>query len=255
MNTTAHPWGDDRPDSRMELLEQIDRCGSINRAAAALGLSYKAAWTRLDSLGNLAPEPLVARATGGAGGGGTRLTAAGHTLLDQYRAYRREYRQFLQLSDTPAAAASYQNLRRLTRRFSARNVWAGTVAQVEPGAVNSLVRIALRGGDRLTAAVTCDSVAELGLAPGRPVIALAAASAVMLARDLGAGQVSARNRLAGTICRILPGAVQAEVTIELAGGNTVSATITLDSLEQMGLAEGQGACALLKASSILLAVD
>src|SRR5699024_9997926 len=58
----------------VRLLEAIARDGSINRAAKAVGISYRTARQRVESLNNLASSPLVARATGGRGGGGTRLT-------------------------------------------------------------------------------------------------------------------------------------------------------------------------------------
>ncbi len=59
----------------------MQRTGSINRAAATAGLSYKGAWLLLERACNLANEPLLETATGGAGGGGTQLTAAARGLL------------------------------------------------------------------------------------------------------------------------------------------------------------------------------
>ena len=68
-------------DKRIDILRQIGTCGSISQAARAVGVSYKAAWQAVDTLTNLAGTPLVARAVGGAGGGGAQLTEAGHQLL------------------------------------------------------------------------------------------------------------------------------------------------------------------------------
>ncbi|MEZ5579956.1 MAG: LysR family transcriptional regulator [Candidatus Competibacteraceae bacterium] len=59
---------------RVELLEHIDECGSIARAAKRMGMSYKTAWDAVEAMNNLADRPLVVRATGGKGGGGTQLT-------------------------------------------------------------------------------------------------------------------------------------------------------------------------------------
>ncbi|OXH85109.1 molybdenum-dependent transcriptional regulator, partial [Burkholderia multivorans] len=60
--------------TRIALLAAIGDTGSITRAAKAVGLSYKAAWDAIDTMNNLAGEPLVVRSTGGKGGGGTTLT-------------------------------------------------------------------------------------------------------------------------------------------------------------------------------------
>lgn len=65
--------------------------------------------------------------------------------------------------------------------LSARNQLAGTISRVEKGAVNSVVGVALPGGAVVTASVTNDSVAALGLAVGQPATAVFKAYAVMLA--------------------------------------------------------------------------
>ena len=55
---------------------------------------------------------------------------------------------------------------------SARNVWLGSVAQIETGAVNSVVTVALKGHDTITSVITENSVQRLGLKPGTEVLAL-----------------------------------------------------------------------------------
>ncbi|HIK43790.1 MAG TPA: TOBE domain-containing protein [Leptolyngbyaceae cyanobacterium M65_K2018_010] len=68
-------------------------------------------------------------------------------------------------------------------------------------------------------------------------------------------KVSARNTLKGTIKKITAGTVNAEVVIEVAPGVDVVAMVTKASAEALGLAEGKEAYALVKASSIMVAVD
>jgi molybdate transport system regulatory protein len=63
------------------LLERIDEFGSIAKAARSMDMSYKHAWDLVDSINRQAPEPLVVTATGGKGGGGTKLTAAGRLAI------------------------------------------------------------------------------------------------------------------------------------------------------------------------------
>jgi len=68
-------------------------------------------------------------------------------------------------------------------------------------------------------------------------------------------KVSARNALKGTIKKIIPGAINTEVTLEVAPGIDVTAIITKTSVENLELAEGQVAYAVIKSSDIIVAVD
>jgi molybdopterin-binding protein len=68
-------------------------------------------------------------------------------------------------------------------------------------------------------------------------------------------KLSARNSLPGTIRKIDSGAVNAEVTIEVAPGITIVSVITLDAVKSLGLEEGRKAYAVIKASSVMVGVD
>lgn len=70
---------------RADLLEQLEKSGSITKAAKALGMSYKKAWAMVDEMNTLARRPLVIAQKGGRHGGGTRLTAAGSEALSAFR--------------------------------------------------------------------------------------------------------------------------------------------------------------------------
>ena len=67
--------------------------------------------------------------------------------------------------------------------------------------------------------------------------------------------ISARNSLKGTIRRVLPGAVNTEVTVELANGLEVVAIITKESAERLGLSVGKEVYAVIKASDVMIATD
>jgi len=75
---------------RADLLEAISRSGSISAAARRLGMSYRRAWLLVDAVNRSFRRPLVARVTGGRGGGGARLTAQGEDALRLYRAIERK---------------------------------------------------------------------------------------------------------------------------------------------------------------------
>ena len=70
---------------RAALLEEVVETGSISAAARVLGMSYRKAWTLVDSINRAAGRALVERSTGGRGGGGARLTPQGERALKLYR--------------------------------------------------------------------------------------------------------------------------------------------------------------------------
>jgi molybdopterin-binding protein len=68
-------------------------------------------------------------------------------------------------------------------------------------------------------------------------------------------KLSARNILKGKVVKVVRGAVNDEVTIQLPGGELIISIITDGSVESLGLKEGREAYAVIKASSIMIAVD
>lgn len=68
-------------------------------------------------------------------------------------------------------------------------------------------------------------------------------------------QVSARNSLKGIVKSIVPGAVNTEVTVEIAPGVEVVSIITKASAERLGLAEGKEVYAVVKSSDVMIAID
>ena len=71
---------------KVALLEAIGETGSISAAGRAMKMSYRRAWQLVEDLNRNLGNPVVETAAGGAGGGGARLTEAGRTLVQQYRA-------------------------------------------------------------------------------------------------------------------------------------------------------------------------
>ncbi|MFD1515586.1 TOBE domain-containing protein [Halomarina rubra] len=64
--------------------------------------------------------------------------------------------------------------------------------------------------------------------------------------------LSARNRIEGTVTNITVEGPVAEVVLDVGGGNEIAATITSGSVERLGLAEGDEATAVVKASDVML---
>jgi molybdate transport system regulatory protein len=139
-------------------------------------------------------------------------------------------------------------------KVSARNVFKGTISQVQSGAVNAEISLKLPGGNELVAVVTMASVKSLGLAVGKEAVALVKAPWVMLMTESSDIRLSARNCLEGKVTSVTDGAVNAEVVIQLDGGAEVYSIVTRDAVAELGLAPGVSATAVIKASHIILGV-
>ncbi|QFH72403.1 TOBE domain-containing protein [Atlantibacter subterranea] len=137
---------------------------------------------------------------------------------------------------------------------SARNQLTGKVSDIRSGAVNDEVEVTLDGGAKLVAIVTGNSTETLGLSAGKPVVALIKAPWVILATEDCGLKFSARNQFAGEVSAVTQGAVNATVHIKTDAGFELTAVITNESQQEMALGQGSRVVALVKASSVLLAV-
>lgn len=139
-------------------------------------------------------------------------------------------------------------------KASARNQFSGIVNEVRIGTVNAEVHIGLKEGETIVASITKASVESLEIKVGLNVIALVKAPQIIIVTDFGGYRLSARNQLQGTITQVKAGAVNTEIDIELKGGEQVTATVTNDSVETLGLHKDQPATAVFKAGAVILAV-
>jgi molybdate transport system regulatory protein len=71
---------------KIELLEAIEKLGSLRKAAIELGMSYRRGWLLINNLNHSFQKPLTSATVGGLGGGGIELTAFGLELVRRYRA-------------------------------------------------------------------------------------------------------------------------------------------------------------------------
>ena len=75
---------------KIELLENIDKFGSISAAGRAMDMSYKRAWDLVEEINRVCRQAAVARQTGGRNGGGAALTPFGMSLVARYRKIERD---------------------------------------------------------------------------------------------------------------------------------------------------------------------
>ncbi|MBT2445625.1 TOBE domain-containing protein [Streptomyces sp. ISL-43] len=135
--------------------------------------------------------------------------------------------------------------------LSIRNQLAGTVTAVTAGEAMATVKVRLEGGEEITAAITTDAVKDLGLAEGSAVKALVKATEVALATGAVEG-ISIRNQIAGTVADVVIGGAMASVKVVVNAGS-LTAAVTKDAVEALGLTAGSSVVALIKSTEISLA--
>lgn len=247
-------------DTRIRLLEAIEQHGSLNRAAKAVPLSYKAAWDALDAMNNLAEAPLVVRTTGGRNGGGTQLTEHGRRIVALYRAMESSQQDLLDRVGSPRALAAAPSesaalrtlLRRMSIKTSARNQFVGEVVEITDRGGMADVRLRLDGGDELVAAITPESVETMTLRPGAQAYALIKAPWVAVTAR-APRRDAARNVFEGTISAIDAGSVSTRLTVTTATGRAIAAAMPEALAAERGLRRGMVAWASFATESVILA--
>ncbi len=81
---------------RVELLQRIDETGSIRKAAAGMGMSYKKAWAMVTALNRQVQRPLVVVKVGGEKGGGSIITDEARELITYHSQLRQRFLAFLE---------------------------------------------------------------------------------------------------------------------------------------------------------------
>jgi molybdate transport system regulatory protein len=135
--------------------------------------------------------------------------------------------------------------------LSMRNQLPGVVTAVVPGEVMATVKVRVVGGWEMTAAVTVEAVEALGVSAGSDVQVLVKSTQVALATG-AVGGVSIRNRIPGTVQSVTAGRAMTSVKLAVEGGE-LTAVITKDAADELGLAAGSSVTALVKATEVVLA--
>ena len=236
---------------RIALLEAVARLGSISAAAKAAGLSYKGAWDGVQALNNLFDAPLVSAAPGGRSGGAAQVTPRGQAVIRAFRAAEHEVGAAFARLEADLSGDT-ELLWSLGLRTSARNALRGVVTAVAVDGVTATVALSMGEGLVLRSSITRRSAEDLDLAPGRPAIALIKSSFVRVGEGALGGESD--NRVVGEIVDRETGEASAEITIALAAGKTLVATLKPDdpAWEQ---AVGAKVVARIAASDVILAVD
>lgn len=230
-------------DKRIDILKRIAEGGSISQAARSSGVSYKAAWQALETLGNLAGSPLVEKITGGVHGGGTRLTATGEQVLDlatRLEAARAKVLAEFELGNKPQLSG----LSAASLRTSMRNHLPAIIERITHGPAMDRISLRIDGVNVLKASVTKESTQLLQLTEGMRVLALTKATAVEIARSF---ELRPRETvLTGIVIRNSRATKGGEITLRLPGG------LSIVGFARNGLTLGGTAQARIPSSAVVI---
>lgn len=135
--------------------------------------------------------------------------------------------------------------------ISARNQIRGTVGEIKAGQAMTVVTVNA-GSDRLTSAITNESVQELGLKTGDQVIALIKSTEAMLIKgDIAQMKLSARNRLTGQVTSVQKGNAMGYVTLSVEDAQ-IGASVTRAALDDLQINNGDRITAAFKATEVML---
>ncbi len=236
---------------RIELLERIDRSGSIHAAAKEMKMSYKAAWERINGMNEIADQPIITRTKGGRGGGGTVLTPYAHELIATFHRLNELHRQFI---DRFAEAGSDpEHLARiLSRTFlttSARNQLPAKVADIVTNDLHATLTLALNDADTLRSTITAKSVKNMGLVIGCEAYGVIKSSDIEIVTDAPSVETD-DNILSGTIESIESSGENIEITFRLSGGTHLIALVQGESAQKLQV--GSSAFAIISPLHIMI---
>ncbi|WP_311171710.1 TOBE domain-containing protein [Halobellus ordinarius] len=203
-------------DRDAALLRAIDREGSLNHAAEALGRSYAHGQRRIVELEE-AFGSLVERRRGGSGGGGSELTETARELLTAFERTQRSFEGVADIAETV-----------LTGEITGRD---GELVTVETGAgpVRALVP---EGDGRVQLTVRADAVTLTDPAD-TPV----------------SEHTSARNRFSGTVTGVESGERIVRIAVDVGADEPLLGLVTQDSREKLGLDPGSDVIVSFKATA------
>ena len=141
------------------------------------------------------------------------------------------------------------------RKTSARNTFFGKISAIQQGDIQAKVELVTIGGDSLTALITNDSLARLGLKPGMLITAEVKAPWVTLQKADEEPNCTAENKFQGIINRINKGQITTEYAVRIADGTELCSLVTSDSSSRLDLQENDPVWAMFNSFSVVLHLD
>ncbi|MGO9622602.1 MAG: TOBE domain-containing protein [Desulfobaccales bacterium] len=141
------------------------------------------------------------------------------------------------------------------RKTSARNTFFGKISAIQRGDIQAKVELLTIGGDQVTALITNDSLARLGLKPGMLITAEVKAPWVVLQKGDEEPKCTAENKFKGTIDRINKGKVTTEYAVRIADGTELCSLVAGKSSSRLDLKENDSVWAMFNSFSVVLHLD
>lgn len=239
-------------EKRIKLLSEVEKTGSISKAAKAVPLSYKAAWDAIQTMNNLSEHPLVECSTGGKGGGGAKITAYGKKVVKLFTDLEKSQAQLLEQFDS--SDGEIKTIHRMGLQLSARNQLHGRVKEINTNDVLAHIQIVLNNQESLTSSITKEASESLGLCNMSEVIAIFKASAVKLMLSGEDYASSEQNSFEATICSIYRCDANAEVTVTLSEGEKITASIPSEQCNKLGLKRDERVNVIINPCDIMVGV-
>ncbi len=240
---------------RIKLLEKVAEFGSIAKAAKATGFSYKTAWDSVNAVNNLLPTPAFLTRPGGRSGGGAEVTEEGRRLIETFHRLEEKLSRISNLIAEEGVAGQEEALLwTVGARISARNVFQAEAAQVRRWPVDVEVTLKIAEERHILAIVTNEAADDLGLEPGRKVLALVKSSFIRLFPAEQAPTEGA-NCFIGEVTERTDAERNSEVLLDIGHGKTLHAVVPREVAERLALERGGKAAASFDASQVILAVN
>ena len=241
---------------RIELLKRIESTGSMNAAAKEMKMSYKAAWERLNSMNELAQEPLLKRQTGGKGGGGTKLTPYAYEIIESYERLEALHREFIErfseASDSPEHLAKILN--RLFLTTSARNQLLCEIQKISSDNVNAQIELQLSEHHKLFSIITAKSMNSLALSVGERAYAIVKSSDVKVYKERPQNSKDV-NIIEARVLNLQSNETQVELTLSLGSVANERELVSMESLENAkGITLGSLVYAVVEPSNIIIGI-
>jgi len=240
---------------RIKVLEAVVEHGSITKAAKVAGFSYKAAWDAVNSINNLLPSPAFVTKAGGRAGGGAEVTPEGRRLIATFHRLEARMSRISSLI-AEEGLEEHENflLWSVGIKISTRNMFQTEVVALKRWPVDVEVNLRVSEENSILAVVTNEAATELALEPGRKALALIKSNFVNIGL-VDSAESPTRNCFRGKIARRVDAERNSEILLDIGGGKTMTAVAMRQTIEDLGLREGDRASASFSPANVILAVD
>jgi molybdate transport system regulatory protein len=141
------------------------------------------------------------------------------------------------------------------RKTSARNTFFGKIRAIQKGDIQSKVEVVTLRGDLVTAVITNDSLARLGLKRGALITAEIKAPLVILHKTDGEPQCTAENRFRGSIARVNRGRITTEYVVDISDGTELCSLVSSEISHRLDLQENDPVWVIFNSFSVVLHAD